>query len=63
MNSKRREEIEFRISQIKAELAAIRETKVTKGDPGCLEDFFLDELDALEFEIGIGHFGPSSSRQ
>jgi len=57
MKLQRRVELELRRKEINAELAAIRETKTVSGDPSRLEDFFLDELDSLEFELGIGHFG------
>jgi len=56
MDVQRRRELEKRLREINAELAAIRETKVTSVDPTSLEDHLLDELDALEFELRIEHF-------
>ena len=56
MDGQRRTEAELRLKEVRAELSAIVETKVTTVDPTSLEDHLLDELDALEFELGIGHF-------
>jgi hypothetical protein len=60
MDAQRRWELNQRLLEIKAELRAIGETRVTSGDPTSLEDQLLDELDALNFELGVGHFRPIS---
>ncbi len=62
MDRQRRDEIELRLKEINTELAAIAEMKVVPGDPTGREEHLLDELDALEFELGIGHFRPSKWR-
>ena len=59
MDSQRRQELKQRLKEIKTELAAIGETKVTSVDPAHLEDCLLDELDAVNFELGLGHFRPT----
>jgi hypothetical protein len=60
MDGQRRKDINQRLKEINAELAAITETKVMFVDPTSREDHLLDELDALNFELGIGHFRPTS---
>ena len=53
MDAKRREEIQRRWHEIDAELEDIRDGRVTKdGDPATREGELLEELDALEFEVG-----------
>ena len=59
MNEQRCKEIETRLQEIKTQLNAIRDTKVVAMDPTSFEDRLLDELDVLEFELGIGHFRKS----
>jgi len=57
MNPRRRTEVDERLKEIKGELAAIHETRVIPViDLPNREDHLLDELDALEFELGINHF-------
>jgi hypothetical protein len=59
MEVQRRREIEQRWKEIDNELAAITEGKMMPGvDPASREDALLDEQDALEFELGVSHFGP-----
>jgi hypothetical protein len=57
MDAKRFKEIELRCREIDAQLTAINETRVMPGiDPASYEDALLNEQDALQFELGIGHF-------
>ena len=56
MNSVIRKELNNRLKEVRAELAAISETKVIPAvDLPDREDRLLDELDALEFELAINH--------
>ena len=54
MNSAVRKQLNDRLGEIRAELAAISETRVIPAvDLPDREDRLLDELDDLEFELGI----------
>jgi hypothetical protein len=54
MNSAVRKELDNRLREIRAELTAISETKVVPTvDLPDREDRLLDELDDLEFDLGI----------
>ena len=56
MDEEHRREMELRLLEIRTELVAICETKVTDVDPTIREDHLLDELDELEFGLGIKQF-------
>lgn len=63
MNPLRRTKVDERIIEIKAELAAINETKVIPAvDLPDREDQLLDELDELEFELGMNQLPNAAHR-